>query len=107
MISIVKFCQRPADIGAFEYWGSLLESEKITKLELRKSILKSEEALSFQIFNRGEITESIHSIFHEVYELNGPYSEEILNPGYNTYSNTGLNLFDPRIDRDEFTKMVL
>ena len=39
---------RPADTEAFEHWGSLLESEKITKIELRKSILKSQEAISLK-----------------------------------------------------------
>ena len=42
---------RPADREAFEYWGSLLEGEKITKLELRKSILKSDEALDLKIYD--------------------------------------------------------
>ena len=90
---------RPADTEAFEYWGSLLESEKITKLELRKSILKSEEALSLKK-PEARITESIYSIFHEVYELNGPYRERV-NPNV-----AESNSFDPRIDQDEFTKMV-
>ena len=90
---------RPADTGAFEYWGSLLENEKITKLELRKSILKSEEALSLKIYD-AKITESIYSIFHEVYELNGPYRERI------SPNVAEAHAFDPRIDQDEFTKMV-
>jgi len=96
---------RPADTEAFEYWGSLLESEKITKLELRKSILKSEEALSLKIYD-AKITESIYSIFHEVYELNGPYREQVKLAGYEEGIDTGLSIFDPRIDQDEFTKMV-
>ena len=99
---------RPADTEAFEYWGSLLESEKITKLELRKSILKSEEALSLKIYD-GKITESIYSIFHEVYELNGPYSEQVKLPGDPdgiSETDTGVSIFDPRIDQDEFRKMV-
>ena len=36
---------RPADQEAFVYWGSLLESEKITKLELRKGILNLKREL--------------------------------------------------------------
>ena len=98
---------RPADTEAFEYWGSLLESEKITKLELRKSILKSEEALSLKK-PEARITESIYSIFHEVYELNGPYREWILTyaGGPDEFTDTGYHYFDPRIDQDEFTKMV-
>jgi hypothetical protein len=96
---------RPADTEAFEYWGSLLESEKITKLELRKSILKSEEALSLKIYD-AKITESIYSIFHEVYELNGPYREQVKLAGYEEEIDIGPSIFDPRIDQDEFTKMV-
>ena len=99
---------RPADTGAFEYWGSLLESEKITKLELRKSILKSEEALSLKK-PEARITESIYSIFHEVYELNGPYREEIPADFRIGVGNVGepYDAFDPRIDQDEFKKMVI
>ena len=99
---------RPADTGAFEYWGSLLESEKITKLELRKSILKSEEALSLKK-PEARITESIYSIFHEVYELNGPYREEIPADFRVGVGNVGepYDAFDPRIDQDEFKKMVI
>jgi len=95
---------RPADTEAFEYWGSLLESEKITKLELRKSILKSEEALSLKK-PEARITESIYSIFHEVYELNGPYREEI-KIGVGDVGEP-YDAFDPRIDQDEFKKMVI
>ena len=99
---------RPADTGAFEYWGSLLESEKFTKLELRKSILKSEEALSLKK-PEARITESIYSIFHEVYELNGPYREEIPADFRIGVGNVGepYDAFDPRIDQDEFKKMVI
>ena len=96
---------RPADTEAFEYWGSLLESEKITKLELRKSILKSEEALSLKK-PEARITESIYSIFHEVYELNGPYREQVKLAGSEEEIDIGASIFDPRIDQDEFTKMV-
>ena len=99
---------RPADTGAFEYWGSLLESEKITKLELRKSILKSEEALSLKK-PEARITEYVYSIFHEVYELNGPYREEIPADFRVGVGNVGepYDAFDPRIDQDEFKKMVI
>ena len=96
---------RPADTGAFEYWGSLLESEKITKLELRKSILKSEEALSLKK-PEARITESIYSIFHEVYELNGPYREDWIEIGVGNVGEV-YDAFDPRIDQDEFKKMVI
>ena len=34
---------RPADKEGFEYWGSLLESGKITKEEMRQAILNSDE----------------------------------------------------------------
>ena len=103
---------RPADTYGIEYWGSLLESEKITKLELRKTILKSEEALSLEIplfksYIPPEVL-SIYNIFHEVYELNGPYREWILTyaGGPDEFTDTGYHYFDPRIDQDEFTKMV-
>ena len=81
-----------------------MESEKITKLELRKSILKSEEALSLKK-PEARITESIYSIFHEVYELNGPYREEI-KIGVGDVGEP-YDAFDPRIDQDEFKKMVI
>jgi hypothetical protein len=90
---------RPADTEAFEYWGSLLESEKITKIELRKSILKSQEAISLKRYG-GEIDESIYIIFHEVYEINGLYREVIEG------LETSFFVFDPRIDRDELENMV-
>ena len=99
-----EILQRPADTEAFEYWGSLFESEKITNLELRKTILKSQEALALKIY--GTEILSVYSIFHEVYELNGPYNEEVMSPGYGTYSSTGLNLYDPRIDHDELNKII-
>ncbi len=90
---------RPADTEAFEYWGSLLESEKITKIELRKSILQSQEAISLKRYG-GEIDESIYIIFHEVYEINGLYREVIEG------LETSFFVFDPRIDRDELENMV-
>ena len=46
---------RPADAEAFEYWGSLLESEEITNLELRKAILKSQEAIALKRYNSENI----------------------------------------------------
>ena len=92
---------RPADTEGLEYWGSLLESEKITKLELRKSILKSDEALDLKIYDP-KYAQSIWSVFHEVYELNGPYRE--LTPGTETTSQ--LWSFDPRIDLDKLQEMV-
>ena len=93
---------RPADTEAFEYWGSLLESEKITKLELRKNILKSEEAISLKMHTALEkLAEvSVYIIFHEVYEINGLYREVINgNP-------TGFFVLDPRIDLVELKNMV-
>ena len=86
---------RPADTEALEYWGSLLESEVITKLELRKSILKSEEAISLKIDNV-EIRETIYIIFHEVYEINGLYIEV----------DTVYFALDPRIDLVKLENMV-
>ena len=104
---------RPADTGAFEYWGSLLENGKITKLELRKSILKSEEAISLKQFSAfGDTSDSIYTIFHEVYELNGPYKEVVKVEGTCSSGTTGTacNLisivYDPRIDPNKLGDMV-
>ena len=76
-----------------------MESEKITKIELRKSILQSQEAISLKRYG-GEIDESIYIIFHEVYEINGLYREVIEG------LETSFFVFDPRIDRDELENMV-
>jgi HD superfamily phosphohydrolase len=84
---------RPADAEAFEYWGSLLESEEITNLELRKAILKSQEAIALKRFN-SENTVLVYDVFNMVYEMSGPYYED------------GRLFFDPRIDQNEFVKMV-
>ena len=84
---------RPADAEAFEYWGSLLESEEITNLELRKAILKSQEAIALKRFN-SENTVLVYDVFNMVYEMSGPYLED------------GMLFFDPRIDQNEFVKMV-
>ena len=104
---------RPADTEAFEYWGSLLESGKITKLELRKSILKSEEAISLKRYSAfGDASDSIHDIFHEVYELDGPYKEVVKVEGTCSSGTTGTacNLvsivYDPRIDLNKLADMV-
>ena len=84
---------RPADAEAFEYWGSLLESEEITNLELRKAILKSQEAIALKRYNSENIV-LIYDVFNMVYEMSGPYYED------------GMLFFDPRIDQNEFKKMV-
>ena len=55
---------RPADTEAFEYWGSMLESEIITKQELRKNILKSDEALSLKLFNAESIIFTLIYIYY-------------------------------------------
>ena len=96
---------RPADKEAFEYWGTLLENEIITKIELRKDILKSQEAISLKTYS-GELSETIYNIFHEVYELNGPYREILIAPDQVGSRMAEISAFDPRIDRDEFKKMV-
>jgi len=77
-----------------------LESEKITKIELRKSLLKSEEAISYFERHSGEIHESIYIIFHEVYEINGLY-REVVDGDVTTFF-----VLDPRIDIFELEKMV-
>ena len=87
-----EILQRPADVEAFEYWGSLLESEKITKIELRKSILKSEEAYGYYLID-AKLYELVYDAFNDVYETSGPYYE------------LGALFFDPRIDTNEFREM--
>ena len=87
-----EILQRPADVEAFEYWGSLLESEKITKIELRKSILKSEEAYGYYLID-AKLYELVYNAFNDVYETSGPYYE------------LGALFFDPRIDTNEFREM--
>ena len=64
---------RPADTEAFEYWGSLLENENITKLELRKSILKSQEAIDLKRFD--STSGLIKSIFNEILDRDPTVSE--------------------------------
>ena len=64
---------RPADTEAFEYWGSLLENENITKLELRKSILKSQEAIDLKRFD--STSGLIKSIFNEILNRDPTVSE--------------------------------
>ena len=64
---------RPADTEAFEYWGSLLENENITKPELRKSILKSQEAIDLKRFD--STSGLIKSIFNEILNRDPTVSE--------------------------------
>ena len=64
---------RPADTEAFEYWGSLLENENITKPELRKSILKSQEAIDLKRFD--STSGLIKSIFNEILDRDPTVSE--------------------------------
>ena len=92
---------RPGNAEAFEYWGSLLENEKITKTELRKNILKSPEALSLKQHSKGQIGKSIYTIFHEVYEINGLYRETV---ALNVLP-VEFFVLDPRIDRDKLDEM--
>ena len=65
---------RPADVEALEYWGSMLESEIITKQELRKNILKSDEALSMKLFNP-QTAQMIYDIFNDVLDRDPSKSE--------------------------------
>ena len=65
---------RPADTEALEYWGSMLESEIITKQELRKNILKSDEALSLKLFN-AQTAQMIDDIFNDVLDRDPSKSE--------------------------------
>ena len=64
---------RPADTEGFEYWGSLLENENITKPELRKSILKSQEAIDLKRYN--STPGLIKSIFNEILDRDPTPSE--------------------------------
>lgn len=83
---------RPADQEAFEYWGSLLESGSMTVGEIRTEILNSDESLAYKRFDRKN-TELVIQIFHEVYELNGPYYD------------IGTLFFDPRLDRSSDSQL--
>ena len=49
-----EILQRPADIGAFEYWVSLLETGTMTVDEIRTEILNSEEKKIFANLTRNE-----------------------------------------------------
>ena len=68
-----EILQRPADQEAFEYWGSLLEAEKISKPDLRKSILKSQEAIDLKRFDstRGFVKD----VFNEILNRNPTINE--------------------------------
>ncbi len=59
-----EILQRPADQEAFEYWGSLLETERMSKSDLRKSILQSQEALDLKRFDKTSFI--IENIFNEI-----------------------------------------
>ena len=64
---------RPAEQEAFEYWGSLLENKKIDKLELRKNILKSQEAIDLKRFDH--TTRDIKDLFEDVLGQEPTYDE--------------------------------
>ena len=68
-----EILQRPADQEAFEYLGSLLEAEKISKPDLRKSILKSQEAIDLKRFDstRGFVKD----VFNEILNRNPTINE--------------------------------
>ena len=83
---------RPAYQEAFEYWGSLLESGSMTVGEIRTEKLNSDESLAYKRFDRKN-TELVIRIFHEVYELNGPYYD------------IGTLFFDPRLDRSSDSQL--
>ena len=85
---------RPADIEAFEHWGSLLEKGSMTVDEIRTQILNSDESLAY-IKYYSKNNELVIQIFHEVYELNGPYYE----------GRSGELFFDPRLDRSSDSKL--
>ena len=68
-----EILQRPADVEAFEHWGSLLEAEKINDSELRKSILKSKEALDLKMFD--STNSIIKDIFNEILNRDPTKSE--------------------------------
>ena len=64
---------RPADQEAFQYWGSLLENKKIDKLELRKNILKSQEAIDLKRFDL--TTRDIKDLFEDILEREPTFDE--------------------------------
>ena len=59
-----EILQRSAPQEEFEYWGSLLENERISKSDLRKSILKSQEAIDLKRFNL--TAELVNDLFNEI-----------------------------------------
>ena len=91
-----EILQRPADNEALEHWGSLLENKKITNKELRKIILKSEEAYAYHRLDV-KSKELVYDAFNEVYETSGPH--------YGGYGEDSRLYFDPRIDMTEFRQM--
>ena len=64
---------RPADQEALQHWGSLLENEKIDKLELRKNILKSQEAIDLKRFDH--TTRDIKDLFEDILGQEPTYDE--------------------------------
>lgn len=80
-----KILHRPADNEAFEYWGTLLESGKITKEEMRKEILNSYEYKTFRL----QPKERIKFIFSMVnYSLSHPEAGiEFINLHYNIWKD--------------------
>lgn len=96
----LEILKRPADTRAIEWWGSLLELEKMDYQDVRKNILKSQEALNIKRFDF-ETVDTIEIIFHEVYEINGLYREVVAG------EPTTFYVIDPRIDSQKYSDMLV
>ncbi len=83
---------RPADQMGFEYWGSLLEAGNVSELELRKRIVKSDEALKILFGN--DTKSVIKNMIHNIHKINGPDAVD------------GEFFYDPRLDREKLEKFA-
>jgi ribosome-associated toxin RatA of RatAB toxin-antitoxin module len=66
---------RPADNEALEYWGSLLENKNFDELEIRKSILKSDEAIDLKRFDR--TASKLSDLYEDIFKREIYYPELI------------------------------
>ena len=66
---------RPADNVGLEYWGSLLENKNFDELEIRKSILKSDEAIDLKRFDR--TASKLSDLYEDIFKREIYYPELI------------------------------
>ncbi len=66
---------RPADDVGLEYWGSLLENKNFDELEIRKSILKSDEAIDLKRFDR--TASKLSDLYEDIFKREIYYPELI------------------------------